>query len=179
MTRGQQTELAQLIADSGARLVTKRGWFWSALGWLIQVVTLGRMVHFRHYITTIGNVIAIPADYPRDSVWFLYLLHHEVKHVEQFRRFGLGSHWLGVLPMAIVYLLLPLPMGLAWGRYRLEFAAMVAELKAMQNHDEDERAVLARATAMARQLTDASYAWAWFGPNKIRKRLLGAVGVVQ
>lgn len=177
MTQAQRGEAQALLASVGARIVDKSGWLWWLVGWLLRVSTLGRLRHFDHYVTTIGPIIAVPPGYPRDQAFFLYLLHHEVEHVRQFKRFGFGSAWLGVLPMAIVYLLLPLPMGLAWGRYRLERGAMLAELRAMMRHNEDTRTLKARVTSMARQLSGPDYAWAWPSQRRIRRDLLGAIGV--
>lgn len=99
--------------------------FWTFLNWLVILVTFGKNRTFlSSYLTTIGNSIATPTSWdekpPENKI---ELLTHEYKHVKQFRRYGL-------ILTGITYLLLPLPMGLAYFRYRFERVAYAAGFKA-------------------------------------------------
>jgi hypothetical protein len=103
--------LAELEAD-GVRLVRKsRAWHQRAIAALLWPINRR---YLDGYVTTIGRTIYLPDGWsrrPEGDRWAT--LRHERVHVAQFRRYGL-------VPMAIAYLLLPLPFGLAWCRMRLE-----------------------------------------------------------
>ncbi len=71
----------------------------------------GNKVFMTNYWTTIGKTIYYP-DYAVDPFEHTKVLTHEFVHVKQWEQYGLlfmGS-----------YLLLPLPVGLAWFRWRWE-----------------------------------------------------------
>lgn len=141
------TQLEQLLADMreefpGLRIVKKTTWFWRLLGVLVTIFTFGKNRRFvTGYATTIGKVIAVPPDWalppetvdPEDgfSEWgMINILRHERVHLRQQRRLGFGFIWLGMIPYSIIWLFLPLPVGLAYGRYRLEREAFVETIKA-------------------------------------------------
>ena len=64
--------------------------------------------------TTIGRTLYVTADWDqRDPSERYCTLRHEAVHLQQFRRWTLPG-------MAIFYLLLPLPVGLAYFRARFE-----------------------------------------------------------
>jgi len=101
------------------------------------------------------------------SAWGTYsplrqyeILRHEWVHLWQYRRCGLGSVWLGVLPFLAAYLFLPLPMGLAWCRYCWERAAF---LESMRIVAEEQGAVVlwGKRDFYIRQLTGRPYFWCW------------------
>lgn len=110
---------AQLLTAHRARIVEKRGWFWAMLHCCVVAATFGRNRYFlTRYVTTIGPVIATPAgSTPSEAT-----LRHELVHVRQFRWLGLGSAWLGVLPMLVLYVLV-LPIGFCPGRFFFELHA--------------------------------------------------------
>jgi hypothetical protein len=90
----------------------------------LVVVTFGQMrAYLDGYHTTLGQRVYVTADWearPRDERWLI--LRHERVHMRQFRR------WTPV-GMAILYLLFPLPLGLAWGRARFEQAAYAESIR--------------------------------------------------
>lgn len=85
------------------------------LGRLYWLMTLGRRNDYLdEVVTTLGQTVYVPADWaerPPLERWLV--LRHERVHLLQFRRYG-------VVPLVFGYLFLPLPVGLAWVRMRLE-----------------------------------------------------------
>lgn len=83
------------------------------------------------FISTLGNIIAIPEDFWNWTPAHKYVsLIHEAVHVKQYRRLGLGSVWLGWVVFAVLYILcLPTIFTL---RSVFEREAYEAEARAMQ-----------------------------------------------
>ena len=91
----------------------------------LMIITFGGMRgYLAHYQTTIGRTIYLTDDWderdPRDRYC---TLRHEAVHLRQFRRYTLPG-------MAFLYLLLPLPLGLAWFRARFEREAYEESIRA-------------------------------------------------
>jgi len=104
---------------------------------------------------TIGNTVYLP-DHVENPWAHVNLLKHEAIHVAQYRRWG----WL----FWIAYLFLPLPVGLAYFRYRWEREAYVeAEIMAAAPHNRDRLAQW-----VANILSQSTYAWAWPRPLILR-----------
>lgn len=147
--------VAELEAD-GVRLVEKhRVWHQRAIDRLLALVTLGgQRGYLTHYVTTIGRTIYVTPDWARRPAADRYAtLRHERVHVAQFARFGL-------VPMAIAYLLLPLPVGLSWCRMRLEREAYAETVRV--HHALGGRAATDRIRAhVVRQFTSGAYGWMW------------------
>lgn len=171
-----------------ARIIPKTGWFWSGLHWIVLVLTLGRNRRFlTDYATTIGPWIALPPDWVAhvsdpapEWAWLRYLLVHERVHVEQFRRWGFGSPRVGIVTMGFAYLFLPLPVGLAWFRWRFEreayaegFRVELAQLPVELGRDATEwerHTMRVRLLDFAvEQLTTGAYAWTWPFPRTVRR----------
>src|SRR5688572_24111951 len=117
-------EVDQMMKDlyaKGVKVVYKEGRWWSFLNWLVTVLSFGQNRSFKNYVTTIWKTIAVPREswdrWP--AVVQLEVLTHEAKHVEQFRK------WTPPL-FALLYVLFPLPLGLAWFRYKMERDAYAA-----------------------------------------------------
>jgi hypothetical protein len=123
----------------------------------LRVVTFGRM---RNYLdsfqTTIGKTVYVTADWddlPADRRYVT--MRHEAVHLRQFRKLTLPV-------MAVLYVLLPLPMGLAYFRARLEKEAYAETIRAAAD-------VWGRAYASSPdhrkyvidQFMGASYGWMW------------------
>lgn len=149
--------------DPAARLTTKDGWFWRALAWVLLLLSFGTFSRRRfltEFATTIGPIQAYPREWGsiREST-----VVHEGRHVRQARWFGLGIHpWVGLPVMALVYLLLPLPVLLAYGRYRLELDASVAEWRYALSHGKaSPTAVMLDASDFAETVSSSAYLWAW------------------
>lgn len=163
--------LAALIASMEqrprpVRVVPKRDCLHQrAAAWVLWALTFGgQRTYLTHYVTTLGHTIYVPESF---ETWppahTLEVLRHELVHVAQFER-------LGFVGMAIVYLLLPLPAGLAYGRARLEWEAYRETLRAIA---EIEGFDAARAPALhediVRRFTGPDYGWMWPFPAMVRR----------
>jgi hypothetical protein len=142
----------------GVRIVRKdRSRLQRAIHRALIVVTLGGMRSYLDgYQTTIGQTIYVTADWEsRPFADRIITMRHELVHLRQFRRLTLPG-------MAIVYLLLPLPMGLAYGRARLEWEAYRETLRAVAalRGLEAARDPRLRERIIA-QFTGPSYGWMW------------------
>ena len=110
----------------GFRIVRKDRSRWQrAIHWSLVAVTFGGMrAYLTSYQTTIRRTVYVTADWDdRDARTRYITLRHEAVHLRQFRRFTLPG-------MALLYVLLPLPLGLAWCRARFEMAAYAEEIRA-------------------------------------------------
>lgn len=110
--RREELEQHARTFDKAVKLKLKTGGIWNISKAL------------KTYATTIGRTVYIPVDWTHDYV--MRILPHEVLgHVKQFRWSSFGIHpVLGIFPvMFVLYCLLPLPIWLAWCRYRLELHA--------------------------------------------------------
>lgn len=153
------------VKSQGARLVYKKGWFWSALHWILLIVTFGCNRSFKtKFVTTIGPVIGIPTTWNIDAIewWREPTIRHELVHVDQFKKAGFGSAWVGVLPMFVWYVLLPLPVFFAWGRWVSERSAYLVNLRFAR--DVGDALPIDRIVG---NLTGGAYGWAlpplgWF-----------------
>lgn len=161
------------IREAGGKIVVKRGWFWVALHYIVMVVTFGSNRNFlKGYYTTIGPIVGVPEDWEKRSAGSRQaVLEHELIHIKQCKKFGLGNAWVGLPLYTILYLLLPLPMGFAYFRWRFEREAYThginVKLEAVQ--DPGWRPAL-RATLINRatlQLTSGKYGWTWPFPKAV------------
>ena len=100
-----------------------------AIDLALRLVTLGgQRRYLTHYHTVIGYTLYVPESWTRGSdVDRTILLRHERVHLLQRRRYGMVG-------MALLYLLPILPLGLAYGRARLEWEAYVETLRATAEH---------------------------------------------
>ncbi|MGE0786930.1 MAG: hypothetical protein AB7S26_14755 [Sandaracinaceae bacterium] len=123
----------------------------------LRVVTFGGQSEFlSRYVTTIGQTIYLPAGWDRRSPESRYCtLRHEAIHLEQFRRYGF-------VLMSFLYVVPFFPLGLAYGRARIEWEAYAETLRA---HAEVFGADAARDPKLhayiRRQFTSAAYGWMW------------------
>lgn len=95
------------------------------IDWGLRVVTLGRQRRYlTHYHTVIGQTLYLPASWHTTSeAGRVIVLRHERVHLRQRQR--LGFSW-----MAFLYLVPFFPVGLAYGRARLEWEAYQETLRA-------------------------------------------------
>lgn len=146
------------------RLVDKRG---DALSRVIdralRVLTLGgQSAYLTRYVTTMGQTIYLPEGwYARDDLDRYCVLRHEAVHLRQSRRYGR-------LGIALIYLLPIVPLGLAWGRARLEWEAYSETLRATA----EVRGVAALDAPELRahivsQFTGPAYGWMWPFPRVV------------
>lgn len=148
------------------RVVPKRAhWHQRAAATALWLLTFGgQRTYLSHYVTTLGHTIYVPDDFerwPPDHAW--EVLRHELVHVAQFERYG----WIG---MILLYGLLPLPAGLAYGRARLEWEAYRETLRAVA---EIEGMEAARDPALHAQIiarfTGPDYGWMWPFPRTVQR----------
>jgi hypothetical protein len=146
----------RIVAKTGSRLSR-------AIDLVLKLVTLGRQSRFlTHYHTVLGDTLYVPDGWeqaaPLDR---MITLRHERVHLRQRRRYG-------TVGMALLYLFPFLPLGLAYGRARLEWEAYretivaTAELRGL----EAARSAELR-TRIVEQFTSAAYGWMWPFPRTI------------
>jgi hypothetical protein len=121
------------------------------------ILTLGRMRSYLDaYQTTIGCTVYVTADWDDCDPEQRYVtLRHEAVHLRQFRTFSLPG-------MAVLYLLLPLPIGLAWFRAYFEKEAYAESIRAaaeVWGIDYPRRSDYRR--RVIEQFTGAAYGWMW------------------
>lgn len=136
--------------------------FWKTLNVLLMVVTFGRFRTFStHYATAIGTRIGVPEDWVHKSSSQKYeILLHELQHIQQYRTAGFGSLWLGTVFVGIGYLLLPLPIGLAWCRAACEKAAYRESIRAIvQCHGRSTAEIYK--DVIVQQFTGVNYLYMW------------------
>lgn len=163
--------LKQLIADFANRPrpihVVKKSAYWHqrAAGKALFLVTFGgQRTYLSHYVTTLGHTIYVPDDFDSWSpAHAIEVLRHEAVHVEQFERYG----WIG---MILLYGVLPLPMGLAWFRARLEWEAYQESFWAIAEIEGFEAACSPELRAqVVRRFTGPDYGWMWPFPKTIER----------
>jgi hypothetical protein len=134
------------LAAHRARLLPKRG---SPLMSIIAALLrpLGLREFMARYWTTLGRVIYYPTAV-EDPRAYPQVIEHELVHVRQWARWG---PWLW-----LSYLLLPLPFGLAWFRWRWEREAYLPEVLSASSAAERERVIQQLSETLWR-----GYGWPW------------------
>lgn len=179
--RRARAELARLMERFARRPrpihVVKKSAYWHqrAAGAALFAVTFGGQdKYLSHYVTTLGHTIYVPDDfYDWAPTRALEILRHEAVHVAQFERYGF-------LVMVLFYGILPLPMGLAWFRARLEWEAYEETLRAVA---EVEGLAAARDPALreeiVRRFTGPDYGWMWPFPRTIERWIDAALVKIE
>jgi len=159
----ERPRLSQLITEiagefPGFRLVAKRDSKLSAaIDVALKLVTLGaQRAYLTHYHTVIGYTVFTPDSWETaDEIEQLIVLRHERVHLRQRRRYGLPL-------MAFLYFVPFLPLGLAYGRARLEWEAYRETLRATAELCGLERAQSAALrTGIVGRFTGGDYGWMW------------------
>ncbi len=140
------------------RIVDKAGNVFSILiDRALRVVTLGAQRHFMtRYHTVIGDTLYVcGAWYTMSDEARVILLRHERVHLRQRRRYGMPL-------FALLYLVPFFPLGLAYGRAKLEWEAYretlraTAELRGLAAlHDGALR------REIVRRFVSGDYGWMW------------------
>lgn len=123
----------------------------------LRIVTLGKMRDYLDsYQTTIGKTVYVTRDWDSWDADDRYVtLRHEAVHLRQFRRLTLPV-------MALVYIFLPLPMGLAYGRARLEWEAYAETIRAAAEvYGKAHPAGPSFRAHVVDQFVGPSYGWMW------------------
>jgi hypothetical protein len=169
--KSRYEQLAKSV-DSSVVLVTKDYWFWKALAWLLLIISFGqfkREKFLTRFATTIGPIQAYPSEWSTLSEGIIV---HESHHTKQARWFGFLIHpWVGLLPMALFYLFLPLPILLAYFRYRLELGAdkarwehTLAQAQTQWEYHRQVSNIKSHAERRAKTLSGWSYIVSWPRP---------------
>ncbi len=120
--------LAEISAEFPRfRLLRKRdSWLMAAIDWALRLLTFGKQSRFlTEYHTVIGYTLYVaPTWESLNESDRLALLRHERVHLRQRRRYG-------ILGLAFIYLIPILPLGLAYGRARLEWEAYCETIRAL------------------------------------------------
>lgn len=138
-------------------------------------ITLGGQRHFlQGYYTVIGHTLYVPDSWdslaPADRV---ILLRHERVHLRQRRRYG-------TLGMTLLYLLPLFPLGLAYGRARIEWEAYTETLKATAEllgrdalHDPKLR------ERIVQRFVGPDYGWMWPFRKRVERWYEAAVATID
>ena len=166
-----EARYAALLAEIAAefprfRLIRKdRSLLQRSIGVALAVLTFGgQRRYLEDFVTTLGSRIYVPADWdarrPEDR-WAT--MRHERVHLDQFRRWGMPA-------MAVGYLLVPLPLGLAWCRMRIEAEAYAETLRAIAEHSGRAAAgdPLLRRNIIS-MFTGGAYGWMWPFPRAMAR----------
>ena len=134
-----------------------------AIHYALMAITFGgQKAYLTHYHTVLFGKLFVPDAWDRmtDEARYI-LLRHERVHLRQRAR-------MGDLSMAFVYLVPLFPLGLAWGRARIEWEAYVETIRAT---DEilGRAAVLALRPEIVRRYTGADYGWMWPFPSVVAR----------
>ena len=148
------------------RIVRKdRSWLHRAIHRGLIVITFGQMrSYLDSFQTTIGQTIYVTPDWDDWDPDRRYVtLRHEAIHLAQFRRFTLPV-------MALLYLLVPLPLGLAYFRARFEKEAYAESIRAAAEvwGPAYPRSAEYRAHVIA-QFVGPSYGWMWPFPRAMER----------
>lgn len=147
------------------RIVPKHDHAFShAIDLALKLVTLGAQRHYlTRYHTVIGYTLYVPPGWARISdVARVILLRHERVHLLQRRRYGF-------VLFAFLYLVPFLPLGLAYGRARLEWEAYRETLRATA--ELQGLASLADGRLqdeIVRRFVGGDYGWMWPFPARVR-----------
>ena len=159
-TRSRYDALVEALREEFPRfrIVRKdQSTFQRAIHYTLLVVTFGGM---RRYLdtfqTTIGSTVYVTPDWddrPADARYVT--LRHEAIHLRQFRKYTLPG-------MALLYVFLPLPMGISWFRARFEKEAYEESIRAAAEVYGPD---YPRGTEYRRYIIDQfvgpSYGWMW------------------
>lgn len=157
--------LAELQGEfPGFRIQAKRT---SPLSRLLHFLLLlctfgGQGRYLTDFYTVIGRTLFVPDSWQKlPEVDRVILLLHERVHLRQGRR-------LTFLGMALVYLLPFFPLGLAYGRARLEWEAYTETLRATAEL-KGLSAAQALRPAIVQRFCSADYGWMWPFPVTVNR----------
>lgn len=161
----QEFPAFKFVKKSDSRLM-------SAIDTFLTVITFGQMKEFmKDFVTTLGTTVYVPdkwESWPTPSK--MAVLRHERVHMRQAQKYGR-------LLYSLMYLLLPLPVGLAYFRMKFEKEAYEESLRA---YAEYYGVTSLKSTpvrdSMVRHFTTAEYFWMWPFRKSLEKWYDDAVG---
>jgi len=151
--------LAALRAEfPGFRIVRKdRSALHKLIHYALVGLSLGRMTSYLDsFQTTIGRTVYVTSDWDDWDPDRRYVtLRHEAVHLRQFRTFSVPG-------LAVLYVLLPLPLGISWFRAYFEKAAYAESIRAAAEvwGPAYPRSAAYRDHVIG-QFTGPSYGWMW------------------
>ncbi len=142
----------------GFRVVRKdESRFQRAIALALRVVTFGaQQSYLSRYQTTIGRTVYVTPDWDLTPAAQRYItMRHERVHLRQFRRWTVPG-------MALLYVLVPFPVGIAWCRMRFERAGYEESIRAAAEihglaHVKGE----AFREHVLEQFSSGAYGWMW------------------
>lgn len=142
-----------------------------AIDLALRALTLGKQDRYlSEYHTVLGESLYVPETWERlDDVGRTILLRHERVHLRQRKRYGAAL-------MTFLYLVPFAPLGLAFGRARIEWEAYEETLRAtaeLCGLDAAKSPAL-RAEIVAR-FTGADYGWMWPFPRQVERWYDGVI----
>ncbi|MDQ3035044.1 MAG: hypothetical protein M3Y87_21735 [Myxococcota bacterium] len=148
----------------GLRVVSKRGDRLSlVIDRLLKIITLGgQSAYLTRYTTVMARTIYVPFDWERRDPRERYVtMRHEAVHLRQSRRYGL-------VLMSFLYGVPFFPLGLAYGRARIEWEAYAETFRAVAEVFGPARAREPELRAhVVRQFTSPAYGWMWPFPRQV------------
>jgi hypothetical protein len=139
--------------------------FSRGIDFLLKIVTLwGQRRYLSEYHTVIGDTLYVPIAWQTASdIERAIVLRHERVHLRQRRRYGTAL-------MTFLYLVPIFPLGLAWGRARIEWEAYSETLRAtaeLLGLDAAKAGTLKQ--KIVGRFTGPAYGWMWpFGRQVAR-----------
>jgi hypothetical protein len=139
----------------------------------LAVITLGgQRVYLTHYHTVLFGKLWVPDSWERMSDAARYiLLRHERVHLRQRAR-------MGDVVMAFVYLVPFFPLGLAYGRARIEWEAYIETIRATAEVHGRDAAERLRPEIL-RRFTSGDYGWMWPFPAVVNRWFDAALAGLQ
>ncbi len=168
---GQGLSLDEMVAEMQRefprfRIVPKRDDRLShVIDRALKIVTLGgQNEYLTHYHTVLGNTLYVPEGWDRiPDERRVVTLRHELVHLRQNRRYGFPL-------FAFLYLVPFFPLGLAYGRARIEWEAYEETVRAtaeLLGREEAESPALRE--RIVSQFTSAAYGWMWPFPRSVHR----------
>ena len=142
---------------------------------LLRVLTFGaQRLFLTHYHTVIGNTLYVPDRWATTpDISRLITLRHERVHLRQRRRYG-------DIVMTLLYLLPFFPLGLAYGRARIEWEAYIETMRATRDHlGIDELRSPGLRAHIVKQFTSGAYGWMWPFPKAVNRWYDAALAEIE
>ena len=133
----------------------------SVIDWALRLVTLGgQRTYLTTYYTVLGSTLYFPPPWRTlNDIDAAILLRHERVHLRQRRRLSFPI-------MAVIYLFFPVPLGLSYGRARLEWGAYEETIRATAAYRGLDAARALKCHIVGR-FTSADYGWMWPFPASV------------
>jgi hypothetical protein len=141
----------------------------------LRTLTVGKQDRYlSEYHTVLGYKLYVPQSWERlDDLGRVILLRHERVHLRQRRRYGAAL-------MTFLYLVPFAPLGLAWGRARIEWEAYTETLRATA---ELRGLAAAKSSALRAEIigrfSGPDYGWMWPFPAQLGRWYDGVIEQIE